>query len=165
MVLPYISMHLPRVYPCSQSWTPLPPPYPYHPSGSSQCTSPKHPVSCIEPGLAIRFLYDIIHVSSFMWGMDMFWLLLLLVWQLSFLVNQNLYASIFLLLSWISYKRNLQEKLSYKDNCTEKQITLEPHQWSFRNVFTNILVEFPQACHLETPASISLLLHIWFKFL
>ena len=30
---------------------------------SSQCTSPKHPVSCIEPRLAIRFLYDIIHVS------------------------------------------------------------------------------------------------------
>ena len=42
---------------------PLPPPSPYHPSGSSQCTSPKHPVSCIEPGLAICFLYDIIHVS------------------------------------------------------------------------------------------------------
>ena len=41
----------------------LPPPSPYHPSGSSQCTSPKHPVSCIEPGLAICFLYDIIHVS------------------------------------------------------------------------------------------------------
>ena len=38
-------------------------PSPYHPSGSSQCTSPKHPVSCIEPGLATRFLYDIIHVS------------------------------------------------------------------------------------------------------
>ena len=31
--------------------------------GSSQVTSPKHPVSCIEPGLAIRFSYDIIHVS------------------------------------------------------------------------------------------------------
>ena len=30
---------------------PLPPPSPYHPSGSSQCTSPKHPVSCIKPGL------------------------------------------------------------------------------------------------------------------
>ena len=29
---------------------------------SSQCTSPKHPVSCIEPGLATRFIYDIIHV-------------------------------------------------------------------------------------------------------
>ena len=27
----------------------------YHPSGSSQCTSPKHPVSCIEPGLADSF--------------------------------------------------------------------------------------------------------------
>ena len=36
---------------------------PYHPSGSPQCTSPKHPVSCIEPGLAIRFTYDNIHVS------------------------------------------------------------------------------------------------------
>ena len=35
-------------------------PDPYHPSGSSQCTSPKHPVLCIEPGLATRFLYDII---------------------------------------------------------------------------------------------------------
>ena len=40
----------------------LPPPSPYHPSGSSQCTSPKLPVSCIKPGLAIHFLYDIIHV-------------------------------------------------------------------------------------------------------
>ena len=42
---------------------PTPTSLPYHPSGSSQCTSPKHPESCIEPGLAIRFLYDIIHVS------------------------------------------------------------------------------------------------------
>ena len=42
-----------------------PPPtsLPYHPSGSSQCTSPKHPVSCIEPGLVICFIYDITHVS------------------------------------------------------------------------------------------------------
>ena len=55
-------MNLPRVYMCSPFWTPLPPPSLYHPSGSSQCTSPKHPVSCIEPGLAIRFIYDIIHV-------------------------------------------------------------------------------------------------------
>ena len=38
---------------------PPPPPSPYHPSGSSQCSSPKHPVSCIEPGLAIRFIYDV----------------------------------------------------------------------------------------------------------
>ena len=42
---------------------PLPPPSPYHLSGSSQCTSPEHHVSCIEPRLAVRFLYDIIHVS------------------------------------------------------------------------------------------------------
>ena len=63
MVLPYINMHLPQVYTCSASWTLLPPPSPYHPSGSSQCTSPKHPVSCIEPELATHFIYDIIHVS------------------------------------------------------------------------------------------------------
>ena len=29
----------------------------------SQCTSPKYPVSCIGPRLAIRFIYDIIHIS------------------------------------------------------------------------------------------------------
>ena len=63
LVLPNIEMNLPQVYTCSPSWTLLPPPSLYHPSGSSQCTSPKHPVSCIEPGLAICFIYDIIHVS------------------------------------------------------------------------------------------------------
>ena len=42
----------------------LPPPSPYHPSGLSQCTSPKHPVSYIKPGLAIHFIYDIIHIST-----------------------------------------------------------------------------------------------------
>ena len=52
LVLPNIEMNLPQVYTCSPSWTLLPPPSPYHPSGSSQCTSPKHPVSCIEPGPA-----------------------------------------------------------------------------------------------------------------
>ena len=62
-VLSYIDMNLPRVYMSSQSWTPLPPPFPYHLSGSSPCTSPKHPVSCIEHRLAIRFLHDHIHVS------------------------------------------------------------------------------------------------------
>ena len=37
LVLPYINMNPPRLYTCSQSWTPLPPSSPYHPSGSSQC--------------------------------------------------------------------------------------------------------------------------------
>ena len=63
LVLPYINMNLPWVFTCSPSWTPLKPPSPYHPSGSSQCTSPKHPVSYIEPGLVIHFTYDIIQVS------------------------------------------------------------------------------------------------------
>ena len=40
-----------------------PPPSPHHLSGLSQCTSPKHPVSCLEPGLATHFIYDITHVS------------------------------------------------------------------------------------------------------
>ena len=56
-------MNPPQVYMCSPSRTLLPPPYPYHPSGSSQCTSPKHPVLCIEPGLATHFIHDILHVS------------------------------------------------------------------------------------------------------
>ena len=63
LVLPYFDMNPPRVYTSSQSWTPLPPPTPYHLSGSSLCTIPKHPVSCIEHRLAIRFLHDSIHVS------------------------------------------------------------------------------------------------------
>ena len=40
----------------------LPPPSPSHPLGSSQCTGPERPVSCIEPGLAIYFIYGNIHV-------------------------------------------------------------------------------------------------------
>ena len=52
------NMNPPQVYMCSPSWTLLPLPSPYHPSGSSQCTSPNQPVSCIEFGLAIRFTYD-----------------------------------------------------------------------------------------------------------
>ena len=63
LVLPNIEMNPPQVYMCSPSWTLLPPLSPYHPSGSSQCTSPKHPVSCIEPGLATRSIYDIIRIS------------------------------------------------------------------------------------------------------
>ena len=50
LVLPNIKMNPPQVYMCSPSWTLLPPPSPFHPSGLSQCTSPKHPVSCIEGG-------------------------------------------------------------------------------------------------------------------
>ena len=42
--LPYINMNPPQVYTCSPSWTLLTPPSPYHPSESSQGTSPKHPV-------------------------------------------------------------------------------------------------------------------------
>ena len=42
---------------------PIPPPSLSHPSGLSQCTSPEHPFSYIEPGLAIWFTYDNLHVS------------------------------------------------------------------------------------------------------
>ena len=58
LVLPNIKMNPPQVYMCSPSWTLLPPPSPYHPFGSSQCISPKHPVLCIEPGLATHFIHD-----------------------------------------------------------------------------------------------------------
>ena len=64
LVLPNIKINPPQVYMSSPSWTLLPPPSPYHPSGSSQCTSPKHPVSCIEPGLACH-LYMIFYMFPF----------------------------------------------------------------------------------------------------
>ena len=63
LVLPYIDMNPPRVYMSSQTWTPLPPPSPQHPSESSPCTSPKHAVSCIGHRLVIQYLHDSIHVS------------------------------------------------------------------------------------------------------
>ena len=62
-VSPHIDMNLSQVYMISLSWTPLPPPTSYHLSGSSPCTSPKHPVSCIKHRLVIHFLHDSIHVS------------------------------------------------------------------------------------------------------
>ena len=63
LVLPYINRSPPRVYMSSQPWTPLAPPSLCHLSGSSQGTSPKHPVSCIEHRLVIHLLHDSIHVS------------------------------------------------------------------------------------------------------
>ena len=59
-------MNPPQVYMCSPSRTLLPPPSPYHPSGPSQCTSPNHPVTCIEPGLAIaRNLVEMLITQSY----------------------------------------------------------------------------------------------------
>ena len=62
MVLPHSKMNPPQAHMCSPYRALLPPPR-HHPPGSSQDTSPKHPASCIEPGLATRFTHDIIHVS------------------------------------------------------------------------------------------------------
>ena len=45
-----------------------PPPSPSHPSGSSQCTRPEHPVICIGPGLVIYFTYGNIHVTICIFG-------------------------------------------------------------------------------------------------
>ena len=61
--MPYIHVNQPMGVPMFPILHPPPPPSPSHPSGSSQCTSPEHPVSCIEPGLVIYFTYDNIHVS------------------------------------------------------------------------------------------------------
>ena len=61
--MPYIHTNQLQVYMRPPSWTPLPPPSPSHLWGSSQCTSPEHPISCIKPGLEIYFTYGNIHVS------------------------------------------------------------------------------------------------------
>ena len=57
LVLPYIDMNLPWMYLCSPPCTLLPLPSPSHPSGSSPCTSPEHPVSRIEPGLVMFHIW------------------------------------------------------------------------------------------------------------
>ena len=61
--LPYIDMHQPQVY-MSPILTLPPTSLPIPSLRSSQCTGPEHPVSCIEPGLAIRFTYDNRHVQK-----------------------------------------------------------------------------------------------------
>ena len=53
-------MNPPRVYPCSPSWTLLLPPSPYPPSGSSQCTSPKHPVKRKKSRASAHFFFFLI---------------------------------------------------------------------------------------------------------
>ena len=75
LVLPNIKMNPPQVYMCSPSWTLLPPPSPNHPSGSSQCSSPKHPVSCIEPGLACFILFCLSWATGQAWKRSFDWLL------------------------------------------------------------------------------------------
>ena len=57
LVLPNIKMNPPQVYMCSPSWTLLPPPSPYPPSGSSQCTSSKHPERKKAKGIILRQFY------------------------------------------------------------------------------------------------------------
>ena len=93
LVLPYLNMNLPQLYMCSPSCTSLPPRSPYHPSGSSQCTSHKLSVSCIKLGLVIHFLYDIIHV--------LMPLLQIIPLSLSHRVKRLFYTSVSLLLSHI----------------------------------------------------------------
>ena len=61
--LPYIGMNQPRVYMCPPSQIPLPPHSLSHPSGLSQYTGFECPVSCVELGLVIHFIYGNIHVS------------------------------------------------------------------------------------------------------
>ena len=61
--LPYTDMNQPQMYMCSPSQTRLPPASPSHPSGLSQCASFECPVSCIQLGLDIYFLYGNIHAS------------------------------------------------------------------------------------------------------
>ena len=83
LVLPYIDMNPPQVYMSSQPWTPPPPPSPYHLSASSQCTSPKHPVSCIEPRLVIRFLHVLkLFYSSTMICLSMAFLFIYCCWEI-----------------------------------------------------------------------------------
>ena len=64
MVLPHINMNPPQAYMCSPSWTPLLPLSLYHPSGSSQCTSPKYPVSNLDWWFVSYMILYMFHCHS-----------------------------------------------------------------------------------------------------
>ena len=81
LVLPYINMHPPWVYTCSPSWTPLPPPSPYHPSGSSQCTSPKLSNFLLKTEKSIK-----LKVSVILYCRD---LLTLHLWKKNYTYSEN----------------------------------------------------------------------------
>ena len=102
------NMNPPWVYTCSPSWTPLPPPSLYHPSGSSQCTSPEHPISCIEPGLVIHFTYDIIHVSMpqnvTIWMVLDLWSFPISYWKRKFQKVTKMKCSFSIVTSWCTVK-------------------------------------------------------------
>ena len=84
MVLPYIKMNPPQVYMCSPFWTPLPLPSPYHPSGSSQCTSPKHPILWISVFLNAQTWCFLGTLSSFL-GERFLWLFVLVLFLKKYL--------------------------------------------------------------------------------
>ena len=119
LVLPNIKMNPPQVCMCSPSRTPLPPSSPYPPSGLSQCTSPKHPVSCIEPGLASRFIHDILHVSLHWLLRKVFLSLLAILWNSAF--------------KWVylSFSPLLLASLLFSAICKASQTTILPFCISF----------------------------------
>ena len=60
LVLPYINMYLPRLYTCSQSWTPFPPPSPYILLGHPSAPAPSilYPASNLDwPFISYMILY------------------------------------------------------------------------------------------------------------
>ena len=80
-----------------------PPPSPYHPSGLSQCTSPKHPVSCIEPGLKNKKIHCYTRLGS-----DNHWLLHLTQVHCAFFMC-NCKFTIYILNIWNECRLDLRE--------------------------------------------------------
>ena len=64
LVLPYIDMNQPRVYVSSRSWSPLPPPTPYHLSGSSPCTEQQNWLCCFSLAQTITTVYSPSFIKS-----------------------------------------------------------------------------------------------------
>ena len=140
-------MNLPQVYMCSPTWTLLPPPSPFHPSGSSQCTSPKHPVSSFNFMAAVTIPSDSEALDNKMSLLPLFPLLFVIILAL-FSNKTPKWRKIVIILIW---------KLASSSPLHFEVIDL-------KNRFSSSLVAWGRwVTHSSLDSSLNIVSILWFK--
>ena len=153
-------MNQPWIYICSPSWSPLPPPSPSHPSGSSQCTSPEHLSHASNLGWRSVSHLVIYMFQCYFWTLELVLYIKnkILVWNLGNLFVEGPCFSIseihlsVLHVSWFLYDRF---------NLFDFSSALTVMIWSFSSVNTSIFSQVSSALMLLLIISIKLCDHIW----